>query len=145
MIAVSFLVSFGVTFALNLPNMTLPLFLLFLIVALFYPKYGKSERDNLNDNTSGVVALLEVAKTLTPRYRGEVCFLFLDGGTQASKGAKGLVRAHPELKKKSVIVLDCVGEGDELLILPGRTSRWNDSLLDTILENFSNSEKRPVF
>ena len=42
MIAVSFLVSFGVTFALNLPHMTLPLFLLFLIVALFYPKYGKS-------------------------------------------------------------------------------------------------------
>ena len=111
----------------------------------FYPKYGKSERDNLNDNTSGVVALLEVAKTLTPRYRGEVCFLFLDGGTQASKGAKGLVRAHPELKKKSVIVLDCVGEGDELLILPGRTSRWNDSLLDTILENFSNSEKKTCF
>ena len=144
-IAVSFLVSFGVTFALNLPNMTLPLFLLFLIVALFYPKYGKSERDNLNDNTSGVVALLEVAKTLTPRYRGEVCVLFLDGGTQASKGAKGLVRAHPELKKKSVIVLDCVGEGDELLILPGRTSRWNDSLLDTILENFSNSEKKTCF
>ena len=125
--------------------MQLPLFLLFLIVALFYPKYGKSERDNLNDNTSGVVALLEVAKTLTPRYRGEVCFLFLDGGTQASKGAKGLVRAHPELKKKSVIVLDCVGEGDELLILPGRTSRWNDSLLDTILENFSNSEKKTCF
>ena len=60
------------------------MFLLFLIVALFYPKYGKSEQDNLNDNTSGVVALLEVAKTLTPRYRGEVCFLFLDGGTQAS-------------------------------------------------------------
>ena len=130
-LAVSFLISFGVTFALNLPNMTLPLFLLFLIVALFYPKYGKSERDNLNDNTSGVVALLEVAKALTPRYRGEVCFLFLDGGTQGSKGAKRLIHAHPELKKKSVVVLDCVGEGDELL--------------DTILEQFSNSEKKTCF
>ena len=144
-LAVSFLISFGVTFALNMPNMTLPLFLLLLVVGLFYPKYGKSETNNKNANTSGVVALLEVAKALTPRYRGEVCFLFLDGGTQGSKGAKRLIHAHPELKKKSVVVLDCVGEGDELLILPGKTSRWNDKLLDTILEQFSNSEKKTCF
>ena len=144
-LAVSFLISFGVTFALNMPNMTLPLFLLLLVVTLFYPKYGKSETNNKNANTSGVVALLEVAKALTPRYRGEVCFLFLDGGTQGSKGAKRLIHAHPELKKKSVIVLDCVGEGDELLILPGKTSRWNDKLLDAILEQFSNSEKKTCF
>ena len=144
-LAVSFLISFGVTFALNMPNMTLPLFLLLLVVGLFYPKYGKSEMNNKNANTSGVIALLEVAKALTPRYRGEVCFLFLDGGTQGSKGAKRLIHAHPELKKKSVVVLDCVGEGDELLILPGKTSRWNDKLLDTILEQFSNSEKKTCF
>ena len=130
-LAVSFLISFGVTFALNMPNMTLPLFLLLLVVGLFYPKYGKSEMNNKNANTSGVIALLEVAKALTPRYRGEVCFLFLDGGTQGSKGAKRLIHAHPELKKKSVVVLDCVGEGDELLILPGKASRWNDKLLET--------------
>ena len=136
-LAVSFLISFGVTFALNMPNMTLPLFLLLLVVGLFYSKYGKSEMNNKNANTSGVVALLEVAKALTPRYRGEVCFLFLDGGTQGSKGAKRLIHAHPELKKKSVVVLDCVGEGDELLILPGKASRWNDKLLDTILEPVS--------
>ena len=144
-LAVSFLISFGVTFALNMPNMTLPLFLLLLVVTLFYPKYGKSEMNNKNANTSGVVALLEVAKALTPRYRGEVCFLFLDGGTQGSKGAKRLIHAHPELKKKSVVVLDCVGEGDELLILPGKASRWNDKLLDTILEQFSNSERKTCF
>lgn len=144
-LAVSFLISFGVTFALNMPNMTLPLFLLLLVVGLFYPKYGKSETNNKNANTSGVIALLEVAKALTPRYRGEVCFLFLDGGTQGGKGAKRLIHAHPELKKKSVVVLDCVGEGDELLILPGKASRWNDKLLDTILEQFSNSEKKTCF
>ena len=144
-LAVSFLISFGVTFALNMPNMTLPLFLLLLVVTLFYPKYGKSETNNKNANTSGVIALLEVAKALTPRYRGEVCFLFLDGGTQGSKGAKRLIHAHPELKKKSVVVLDCVGEGDELLILPGKASRWNDKLLDTILEQFSNSERKTCF
>ena len=127
-LAVSFLISFGVTFALNMPNMTLPLFLLLLVVTLFYPKYGKSETNNKNANTSGVIALLEVAKALTPRYRGEVCFLFLD-----------------ERKKRGVVVRDCVGEGAELLILPVKASRWNDKLLDTILEQFSNSERKTCF
>ena len=42
-------------------------------------------------------------------------------------------------------MLDCVGEGDELLILPGKASRWNDKLLDAILEQFSNSEKKTCF
>ena len=144
-LAVSFLISFGVTFALNMPNMTLPLFLLLLVVTLFYPKYGKSEMNNKNANTSGVIALLEVAKALTPRYRGEVCFLFLDGGTQGSKGAKRLIHAHPELKKKSVVVLDCVGEGDELLILPGKGARWNGELLDAINSSFENSERKTCY
>ena len=56
--------------------------------------------------------------------------------------AMDIQRLYPELKKKSVVVLDCVGEGDELLILPGKTSHWNDKLLDPILELFSNSEMK---
>ena len=144
-LAVSFLISFGVTFALNMPNMTLPLFLLLLVVTLFYPKYGKSETNNKNANTSGVIALLEVAKALTPRYRGEVCFLFLDGSAQASKGAKRLRRKYPCLKDKPVFVVDCVGEGDELLVLPGKASRWDGDLLDAINENFVNSDKKTCF
>lgn len=141
----SFLVSLAVTFPLNIPNMTLPLFLLLLAVALFYPKYGPDEKNNRNADTSGVVTLLEIAKALTPRYRGEVCFLFLDGGTQASKGAKRLRRAHPCLKEKPVFVIDCVGEGDELLVLPSKASRWDGDLLDAINDNFGNSEKKTCF
>ena len=141
----SFALSLALTFPLGLPRLTFPLFLILLALALFYPKYGPDERKNGNANTSGVVTLLEVAKTLTPRYRGEVCFLFLDGGTQASKGAKGLRRAHPCLKKKTVIVVDCVGEGDELLILPGRASRWDGALLDAFNDQFRNSERKTCF
>ena len=102
--------------------------------------------NNKNANTSGVVALLEVAKALTPRYRGEVCFLFLDGGTQGSKGAKRLIHAHPELKKKSVVVLDCVGEGDELLILPDNGSMQLSELEAMVREvNATQVARRTAF
>ena len=47
-----FAVSLGVTFALSLPNLTLPLFLVLLVGALAYLKYGPSEKNNVNANTS---------------------------------------------------------------------------------------------
>lgn len=144
-LAVSFALALAVSFPLDLPGLMLPLFLVLLAVALFYPKYGPDELKNGNNNASGVVTLLEVARALTPRYRGEVAFLFLDGGTQNAKGAKGLRRAHPCLKEKNVIVIDCVGEGDELLILPGKLARWDGALLDTFNEQFSNSERKTCF
>ena len=84
-----FAVSLGATFALSLPNLTLPLFLVLLIGALAYLKYGPSEKNNVNANTSGVAALLRTAEQLTPRYRNDVCFLFLDGGSDNMRGAKG--------------------------------------------------------
>lgn len=141
----SFLLSFAVSFPMNMPRLMLPLFLLFILAALVYRWKGPSEQQTLNDNTSGVVTLLETAKAISPRYRGEVCFLFLDDGVSGMRGAKGFRRKYPSCKEKSVINIDSVAEGDEILILPSKYSRWNDSLLGAITESFSNSEKKTCY
>ena len=78
------LISFGVTFALNMPNMTLPLFLLLLVVDL-YPKHGKSEMNNKMP-TPGVIALLEVAKA---RRCATVARCASRSLTAAHRGSKG--------------------------------------------------------
>ena len=140
MLLVSFLLSFGITFALNEPFMTLPLFLIFLLAMLCYPKFGPDEMRNANDNGSGVAALLETAKNITPRYRGNVCFVFFDCGAQGMQGARGFRRKYPVTREKNVINLDCVGQGDELLLLPSKYSRWNGELLDLINESFAEVE-----
>ena len=131
--------------ALSLPNLTLPLFLVLLIGALAYLKYGPSEKNNVNANTSGVAALLRTAEQLTPRYRNDVCFLFLDGGSDNMRGAKGFRKRYPSAKEKPVLCLDCVGSGDELLILPGKGARWNGELLDAINSSFENSERKTCY
>lgn len=141
----SFALSVGVTFALNLPNMTLPLFIVLLLGALAYLRFGPAEQNNLNDNTSGIAALLETAEALTPRYRGDVCFLFLDGGSGSMQGAKGFRAKYPSAKEKPVICLDSVGSGDELLILPGKGARWNGELLDAINASFENTERKTCY
>ena len=60
-----FAVSLGVTFALSLPNLTLPLFLVLLVGALAYLKYGPSEKNNVNANTSGVAAVRSSSRRAT--------------------------------------------------------------------------------
>ena len=140
-----FVLSVGVTFVLNLPNMTLPLFIVLLLCALAYLRFGPSERNNLNDNTSGVAALLETAEALTPRYRNDVCFLFLDGGSSSMQGAKGFRRKYPSAKERPVLCLDCVGSGDELLILPGKGARWDGDLLDAINASFENTARKTCY
>ena len=141
----SFVLSFALTFPINAPYLTLPLFLLLLVTALLYLRFGPSERRNLNDNTSGVVALLETAAALTPRYRGEVAFAFLDGGFGGQSGAKGFRARYPSAKEKTVINLCSVAEGSELLVLPNKNSRWDGALLDAILDSFENGEHTTVF
>ena len=140
----SFLISFAVSFPLNMPRLMLPLFLILIVGALFYLRYGPGEKRTNNDNSSGVAALLEVMEGLTPRYRNSVAFAFLDAGS-TQRGARGLRKAYPSLREKTVINLDCVGCGDEILILPSKYSRWNGDLLDAINESFENTEKKTCF
>ncbi len=141
----SLVLSFAVTFPLNAPQWTLPLFLLLLAAALTYLRFGPSETKNLNDNDSGVAALLETAAALTPRYRGEVAFAFLDGGFDALGGAKGLRARYPAMKGKTVFNVNCVARGDEILVLPDKQGRWNAAALDAVLDSFDCAENKLVY
>ena len=119
----SFVLSFALTFPFNAPYLTLPLFLVLIVTALLYLRFGPSETRNLNDNTSGVAALLETSAALTPGCRDKVAFAFLDGGFGGLSGAKGFRARYPSAKEKTVINVNCVAEGGELLILPNKYSR----------------------
>ncbi|MBR0311870.1 MAG: M28 family peptidase [Oscillospiraceae bacterium] len=141
----SFVVSMGIGFALRMPQLPLPLFLLLMVASLLYLRFGPSETRNLNDNTSGVAALLETAAALTPGCRDKAAFAFLDGGFGGLSGAKGFRAKYPSAKEKTVINLNCVAEGGELLILPNKYSRWDGEVLDAILDSFENGEHTTTF
>ena len=141
----SLVVSFALTFAVNAPHWTLPMFLILLLASMLYLRFGPGETRNINDNSSGVAALLETAAALTPRYRGEVAFAFLDGGMGGMSGAKALRKAYPSTRDKVVVNVNCVAEGAEILVLPSRQNRWNGEALDAILDSFENGEHTTVF
>lgn len=142
---IPFLITYATDYRVDLSGLVTPLFFLLLLAALLYLRFGPSETHNVDDNASGVVTLLETAAALTPRYRAEAAFVFLDGGFAGMSGAKSFRARYPSAKERPVIDVNCVARGDELLILPNRTSRWNGELLDAILDSFDGKGNKTVF
>lgn len=89
------------------------------MVMVFLPRYGPANKNNYNDNTSGIVTLLETAKSMPQAYRHKVCFILFDLEEKGLVGSKAYRNAHKEETERQIIInLDCVGDGDELCIFP---------------------------
>ena len=86
-------------------------------LALLY--FGPANKHNANDNTSGVITLLEIARTLPENRRHKVCFVLFDLEEKGLWGSKSYRKAHKEATDRQLIInLDCVGDGDYIRIFP---------------------------
>lgn len=93
------------------------LVLFFLGVAALY--FGPANKHNANDNTSGVVTLLEIARSLQEDQRHKVCFVLFDLEEKGLLGSWSYRRNHKQATEHQLVInLDCVGDGDNLLIFP---------------------------
>lgn len=82
---------------------------------------GPANPSNTNDNTSGVVALLEIAKSFPTIRRSRVCFVLFDLEEAGMLGSSAYRKAHKsQTDRQTVVNLDCVGDGDTLLFFPTR-------------------------
>ena len=67
---------------------------------------------NINRNTSGIMALLDVASKLDENQRKKVAFLLFDKGTTDGSGMNMIAQAMPKtLDKHQFIFVDCVAKG----------------------------------
>lgn len=80
---------------------------------------GPANPSNANDNTSGVVTLLEIAKSLPEKDRKNVCFVLFDLEEAGLIGSASYRKAHKKVSDSQMVLnLDCVGDGDEILFFP---------------------------
>ena len=95
------------------------LLLYFLNIGLVY--FGPANKHNANDNTSGVVALLEMAKSLHPNLRDQVCFVLFDLEEKGLIGSASYRKQHKQATDQQLVLnLDCVGDGDEIRMFMSR-------------------------
>lgn len=92
-----------------------------LLFGLWWMMDGKANRHNANDNTSGVVTLLELALSLPEDLRQEVCFVWFDNEERGLLGSGSFVARHKKAAKNALVLnFDCVGDGDFLHFFPDK-------------------------
>ena len=94
---------------------------------------GPANRHNANDNTSGVVTLLEILRTLPENQRDKVCFVLFDLEEAGLIGSSSYRKAHKKATDHQLVLnLDCVGDGDHLLMFPTKALKKNRRKLTSL-------------
>ena len=93
---------------------------------------GPANRHNANDNTSGVVTVLEILRSLPENQRHKVAFVLFDLEEAGLLGSAAYRKAHKASSRQLVVNLDCVGEGDELFFIPNKAVKADERLMETL-------------
>ena len=78
---------------------------------------GPANKHTANDNTSGVITLIELMNVMTPEERAQSCFVFFDNEEKGLFGSAFFQKEHKEtMKEKLLVNFDCVSDGDYLMM-----------------------------
>ena len=94
------------------------IFLLLLILD------GPANPNTANDNTSGVITLLEIYQALSPEQRENVCFVLFDNEEKGLFGSAQFRKKYKkEIKNALMINFDCVSDGDHFLLAVSKPAK----------------------
>lgn len=93
----------------------------FYMVLLIMMLGGIPNPHNVNDNTSGVAAVLGLMEKLPEEARGKAAFILFDNEEKGLLGSKAYAKAHQQVQYTKLIVnMDCVGVGETLLLIASK-------------------------
>ena len=119
--AVSFIVAFLVGLMTNDNMLIYWAFYLTYMGMLYLLMFGPANRHNANDNTSGVVTVLETMSALPESLRDKVCFVLFDLEEAGLVGSSAYRKSHRMATDRQIVLnLDCVGDGDHIVLFPNR-------------------------
>lgn len=102
------------------------LWLILLFGSIGLMIFGPANPSNANDNTSGVVSVLEIARSLPEKYRKDVCFVLFDLEEAGLIGSASYRKTHKKASDSQLVLnLDCVGEGNDILFFPTAKLKQN--------------------
>lgn len=98
--------------------------LLMLAATLYVFLFGPANPHTVNDNTSGVLTLVELMAALSEEEKARTAFVFFDHEESGLFGSAFFASRHKKaMKEKLLINFDCVSDGDHILVVPSRKAR----------------------
>lgn len=115
------------------PSLGKLVYLLALILDIYLMMFGPANPSNANDNTSGVVTVLEIARSMPQLHRDKVCFVLFDLEEAGLIGSSSYRKAHKKASNDQIVLnLDCVGDGDEIMFFPGKKLKKDKAVIDAL-------------
>ena len=106
---------------------------------------GRANRHTANDNTSGVMTLLELLLTLPEELRSKVCVVFFDNEEKGMFGSAGFAKQHKAVKRNKLLVnFDCVSDGDSIQLYPNRALKKESETLALLERAFLPQREKTV-
>lgn len=79
---------------------------------------GPANRHTANDNTSGVITLIEIYSRMSREMREKVCFVFFDNEESGLLGSAAFRKMHKaDMQTKLLMNFDCVSDGDHIMLV----------------------------
>ena len=117
MLLISLLIGTVVGLATKSGDLLILTFFFAYLALMLLMMFGAANKHNVNDNTSGIAALLETMQRLSPEAREKTAFILFDHQETGSRGAKSYGAQHVEVQTMKLLVdLNCVGDGDTFVI-----------------------------
>jgi len=86
--------------------------------------FGPANKHNVNDNTSGVAAVMELMARLPEADRQKTAFILFDNEEKGLLGSSAYASSHKAVKKEKLIInMDCVGDGENILFFANKRTR----------------------
>lgn len=123
---------FAVIFAVNLLLRFLdagfevyyPISMVLLWGMIFLMMAGPANKHTANDNTSGVITLLEIYQAMDEEARKNTAFVLFDNEELGLLGSAYFSKTFKkEMKGKLLVNFDCVSDGDNFLIAASKKAR----------------------
>lgn len=130
MLAVSVGIALAVYGLTHMPKLGLLTWYFAYFGLLVLMLFGPANPNNANDNTSGVVTVLEILHSMPENLRDKVCFVLFDLEERGLVGSAVYRKRYKAATEKQIVLnLDCVGDGDVIQLTPVKKARSNSQLL----------------
>ncbi|MBR2483854.1 MAG: M28 family peptidase [Oscillospiraceae bacterium] len=101
------------------PGVAIAVMYAVVLFFLWWIYAGPANKHTANDNTSGVLTLVEIAQQLPEELRGKVCLVFFDNEEKGLLGSAAFAKKHKTVRKSTLVVnFDCVSDGDSIQLFP---------------------------
>lgn len=95
-----------------------------MIITIVLMMAGPANRNNVNDNTSGVAAVMELMQRIPQEKRAKAAFILFDNEEKGMLGSSLYAARHKSVKQEKLLInMDCVGDGENVLFFANKRTR----------------------